>query len=299
MSGSARRPEKGGPIAAVSLTAHRRRNLAIRRQIYHFSSHILGLDSNILDEKMLRKAMDVLELFGPTRSQLGVLEAAELLGRPKSTMSRWLSAMEAAGFLERDVASQRYHLSIRLATLGQLARAATPLQRLARPILRELTDRTGETSDLVILTGADAINVEAVESPRPIKHVGWVGRHIPLHATAAGKCLLAWQPEDRRRELVHPPLKAFTGGTITSVGLLREELARIRAQGYSASMGEFEPDLVGLASPVRDHTGMVVAVITIGAPIGRVPPEALPELTQRVVAAAGALSSAAGYAVPA
>jgi DNA-binding IclR family transcriptional regulator len=246
---------------------------------------------------MLRKAMEVLALFSPTRREIGVLEASELLGRPKSTVSRWLNAMAEAGFLDRDEESRRYRVGIHLAALGELARKSTSLQRLARPALEWLTGATGETSDLVVLTGSEAINVEVVESPRPVKHVGWVGRRLPLHATAAGKCLLAWQPDTEVRSLLRLPLARFTPATITDVDCLLDELARVRELGYSTAWAELEEDLVGVASPVRDHTGSVVGVLTIGAPISRLTREALPQVASQVIAASNSVSRALGYPV--
>jgi DNA-binding IclR family transcriptional regulator len=243
---------------------------------------------------MLDKAMEILELFNQSRTDVGVVEAAELLITPKSTLSRRLAAMEAAGFLERDPSSQRYHLGIRLVTLGHLARQATALQRTALPFLKSLTQATGETSDLVVLRGREAINVEAVESPRPMKHVGWAGRRIPLHATAAGKSLLAWFPEDQVRTLVDLPLEGYTPNTIRSLEGLLAELEGVRSRGYAVSMGEFEEDLVGVAAPVKNHLGQTMGAITIGAPIGRAGEAAMPHLIRSVVDAAQGMSDRVG-----
>lgn len=244
---------------------------------------------------MLQKAMAILSLFSHRRTDLGVVEAAELLGSPKSTVSRRLAAMEAAGLLDRDPRNGRYHLGIRLVTLGHLAREATPLQRMARPVLQRLTEETGETSDLVVLRDREAVNVEAVESPRPMKLVGWAGRRIPLHATAAGKSLLAWRDEAEVRELVRLPLERYTPNTIGSLEALLLELEGIQAQGYSLSLGEFEGDLVGVAAPVMNHLGSVVASVTIGAPASRANGAAMPHLIQTVVDAGRILSGFLGF----
>jgi DNA-binding IclR family transcriptional regulator len=244
---------------------------------------------------MLHKAMEVLSLFSPSRRDLGVVEAAELLKRPKSTVSRWLSAMEDAGFLHRDDDTGRYRVSMLLAALGEHARQATSIQRMARPALQRLTAATGETSDLVVLIGSDAVNVEVVESPRPIMHVGWVGRRLPLHASAAGKSLLAWRSEDDIRALLQLPLTRFTAATVTDLDTLLKELARVRDDGYSVAWAELEDDMVGVASPVRDHRGQVAGALAIGAPISRVPKDALPTVAAHVMEAAQMLSTDLGY----
>ncbi len=247
---------------------------------------------------MLRKAMDVLNLFGGERRELGVLEVAQLLNKPKSTTSRWLSDMEAAGFLERDVASGRYRISMRLAALGELARQSTSVQRIARPALEALTAATGETSNLVVLSGREAVNVEMVESPHPLKHVGWVGRRMPLHATAAGKALIAWLPPKQIRSLIKAPLAAHAKSTITTVTRYLRELETVRARGYAIAVSELEDDLSALAAPVFDHAGAVVGALTISAPITRVPRSALGGVAPTVLNAARTVSAALGYRAP-
>lgn len=244
---------------------------------------------------MLRKAMDVLELFSAARHELGVVETAQILGKSKSTTSRWLSAMEEAGFLERDGAGGRYRLSMRLAALGEVARQSTSLQRLARPALHRLTDATGETSDLVVLTEQEAVNVDVVESPRPVKQVGWLGRRLPLHATAAGKALVAWRSRDEVLRLLPSPLPRFTPSTITDPEALLGELMAVRRRGYSTAVQELEEDLVGVAAPVRDLGGNVVAVLTVGAPVSRVPIARMSEVAEHVVREADSVSRGLGY----
>jgi DNA-binding IclR family transcriptional regulator len=243
---------------------------------------------------MLRNAMAVLGLFAERRREIGVSEAAELLDRPKSTVSRWLAALDDAGFVDRADGAGRYRLGMRLIGLGELARRSTSLQRLARPRLEALAQATGETSNLVILTDGVALNVELVESPRPIKHVGWLGRRLPLHATAAGKALLAWRDPAVVRQHARPPFERFTPATITRAPALGEELARVRRRGYATAWGELEPDLLGLAAPVRDHTGEVIGALTISAPLSRVPRRAERGLAREVMAAAADLTAAMG-----
>jgi DNA-binding IclR family transcriptional regulator len=244
---------------------------------------------------MLRNAMAVLMLYSPERQSLGVMEAAELLDRPKSTVSRWLNALEAAGFLERHGAVGPYGLSMRLAALGELAQQATPLQRVARPALEQLVARTGETANLVVLAGGAAVNVLVAESPRPIKHVGWLGRVLPLHATAAGKALLAWRDATEIRRLLRGPFERLTSNTLTHRDELMRELDRTRRRGYATAWAELEDDLAAVAAPVRGHTGQVLGAIAISAPVSRVPRSALRTLAPAVLAAAAATSAGMGY----
>ncbi len=244
---------------------------------------------------MLENAMDVLNLFTPERREIGVITAAELLGRPKSTISRWMSGMEVAGFLDRDDASGRYRISMRLAAVGEMARRASSLQQTAYASLKRITSAIGETSNLVVMAGGEGTNVEAVESPRPVAHMGAVGRRFPLHASAGGKALLAWRSEAEIRELLPAALERRTANTITDMDRLLENLEGVRARGYSVNWREMEDDLVGIGAPVRDHRGDVIAALSISAPVWRVSREHLDGLAHPIREEAAALSLSLGY----
>jgi len=244
---------------------------------------------------MLRKAMDVLDLFTPKRKELGVTEVADLLRRPKSTVSRWLSGMEEAGFLDRDEGSGRYRVSMRLAAVGEMAKQATSLQQVARPALQRLMAATGETSNLVVLVGQEGVNIEAVESPRPVMHMGSVGRRFPLNASAACKAILAWMEEEEVRALLPRRLPRCTPTTVTDRERFLGELGEVRRQGYAVNWAELEDDLVAVAAPVRDHRGEIVAAVSISAPITRVPRESLPGVGGHVIEAARTLSHDLGW----
>ncbi|HEY2067647.1 MAG TPA: IclR family transcriptional regulator [Gemmatimonadaceae bacterium] len=244
---------------------------------------------------MLRKTMQVLELFAAERRELGVIEVAGELGRPKSTVSRWLAAMERADFLERDSESGRYRVSLRLAALGEVARQTTSLQRSARPYLASLAKQTGETANLTLLVGTEAVNVEAADSPRPVMHVGWIGRRMPLHATASGKVLLAYADEAVVTTVLAGRLKRLTPKTITSGRALRAELARVRTRGYATVWAELEPDLAAVAAPVRNHRDEIIAALAIAGPVSRCERQQLGGLAKHVVEAAEGLSRKMGF----
>ena len=247
---------------------------------------------------MLHQCMEVLRLFSPERTDLGVVEVAELLGKPRSSVSRWMAAMAEAGFLERDAERGRYRISMSLAALGELARRSTSLQQVARGVLEALTRTTGETSNLVVRDGDAAVNVEGVASSRPIRHVGVLGRRLPLHATAAGKALMAWLPPETVGRILSGPREAFTPATLVEPGALEAELETVRREGWAIAWGELEEDLAAAAAPVRDHRGGVVAAVVLSIPTSRVSRESLPELARQVAAGAITVSRGLGWRGP-
>lgn len=218
---------------------------------------------------MLQVAMKVLHLFSGERRDISMAEAALLMGRAPSTVSRWLRSMAAAGFLERDLTSGRYRLGTELVALGRMADRSSPLQRAARGALERLAIATGETTYLGVLEGSVAVLIDGVLSPQPLRRALSIGERVALHATATGKCLLAWKAETVVRRLVSDPLPAATDGSVTSVAQLLADLAAVKKRGFATVRGEWEEGLDSAAAPIRNRRGDVVAALSVGGPSAR------------------------------
>ena len=244
---------------------------------------------------MLAQAMEVLQLFTTTQRELGVADVAKLLGRSKSTVSGWMSAMHEVGLLDRAEGGGPYRLGIRLAAFGNLAKRSTSAQRVATPLLEQLTRRTRETSSLNVLIGSDVVNTVVVESPQPIHSAGGLGIPMPIHATAAGKVLVAWRSPEDVRHLLPLRLDQFTPQTTDDIAVFLDELKVIREQGYAVAAGELALDLFAISAPVRDSTGAVAAAMSIAAPTSRVPQKRVTQLAQDLLEMADAASHALGY----
>ena len=243
---------------------------------------------------MLMRAMEVMELFSARHRELGVADIAKRLGRPKSTVSGWLSAMQQVGFLNR-AGDGPYRLGIQLSGFGELARLSTSMQRVATPLLEQLTRRIRETTSLNVLLGSDVVNSSVAESPQPIRSSGGLGLPMPIHATAAGKVLVAWRTREEIRTLLPVRLEQFTPHTVKDVESLLEELAVIREQGYAIAAGEIAVDLLAMSAPVRDASGEVVAAISVAAPMSHVPDNRMLPLIQDLTETADAVSDGLGY----
>jgi IclR family transcriptional regulator, KDG regulon repressor len=245
---------------------------------------------------MLEQAMEVLRLYHHDRLELRVTEVADLMGRPVSSASRLLRAMQGAGFLERDAESGRYRLGLELVALGDLAQQSSSLQRRARPHLEALTAGTGETSNLVILDGGEGVNADGVQSRQSVGHIGVVGRRLPLHATAAGKALIAWMDSDAREAL--PGWGAFvrfTDATLTTPDAVEAELDAVRCRGWASAEGEMERDLAAVAAPIRNHAEEVVGALVVSGPIFRLTGRRLVAAGMKTKRAAEALSETLGF----
>jgi DNA-binding IclR family transcriptional regulator len=244
---------------------------------------------------MLHQAMDVLRLFGSEELELSMAEVSRRLGRPPSTVSRLLRSMADSGFLDRDPTSGRYSLGWALAPMASLAERSSGLLRIARATLLELAAETQETTYLGVLRGSVAVLTDGVASPRGIRLAFTPGEHLALHATATGKCLLAWRAEADIRRLVGRRLAAPTKGTITDPERLLEALAKVRVRGYATAYLEWEDDLAAAAAPIRDQDGKVLAALSVGGPASRIRREDLEKLGELTRRHALEASAALGF----
>jgi DNA-binding IclR family transcriptional regulator len=244
---------------------------------------------------MLNKANDILSLFSPERPELAVLEVAELLGRPRSSVYRLLARMATAGFLDQDPNTGRYRVGIRLAGLGELARHSTSLQRVAYPELCRLGEVTGESATLMVRSGQEGVTIDVVETYHPLRIPQHLGGRFPLNATAGGKVLLAWQPEADIEEFLRRPLLRCTAATITNPAKLRRELEITRQRGYGLSAGEWFDDVFAVAAPVRDHRSRVLATVAVACPPSRWNTRTIKGIAAACQRAAEAISRAMGH----
>lgn len=246
----------------------------------------------------VERAVAALKLLGDDEPELGVTELARRLHLHKSTISRLMATLEAGGFVQQDPRSGRYRLGLQLATLAARALNQYDLRDVARGALHALAHATDETCTLAVRDGDDAVNIDQALSTNPVKHLGWIGRRLPLHCTAAGKPLLAFAARADVERVLARPLVAYTARTVTDPAALRLEIERIRGDGVALAVEEFEPELSAAGAPVRDHRGEVIATVTASGPTFRVTPDRLAGLAVMVRDAADQLSASLGFRAP-
>jgi DNA-binding IclR family transcriptional regulator len=165
----------------------------------------------------------------------------------------------------------------------------------SRPVCRALAQEVGETVNLAILAGRDALYLDQVAGPAALSPHNWAGQRIPLHATSDGKVLLAYLPEAELADCLTPPLAHFTDRTITDVAEFGGLLAEVRRRGFATAVEELEAGLTAVAAPVRNAEGHVVASISASGPSFRIPAERIGALAASVTRAAAEVSRRLGW----
>jgi DNA-binding IclR family transcriptional regulator len=236
----------------------------------------------------LDRAVLILNAFTVDRAEVGVSEIARETGLTKTTTHRLLSALVEYDIVERTGDGSVYRLGAQILRWAGVAQAHVSLGQLAKSAMFALRDQVGETVGLHVLDGSRHRQVIAqVESRHEIRRTYTeIGQPIPIHLGAPGKLLLAYQDRSVQDEVLASVLPSATPETKINPDELREELARIREQGYSLSIQERIAGVASMSVPVRDHTDQVHTAISVSGPAQRLTPE-------RLVAAVPAAQQAA------
>ncbi len=204
------------------------------------------------------RVLAVLDAFRGNPDRLTLSEVAERSGLPVSTTYRLLAVLTAGGALERGQ-DNRYQVGIWTWELGQ--HAVRELTDVARPFLQDLFEVTRENVHLCVRSGADTLYLQRFYGSKRVPLMARIGGRLPLHATAAGKVLLAFEEKWFRDAYLAGTLERRTAFTITEPARLARELATVRRRGYGVTSEEIRLGSCSVAVPVCGPDGAVVAAI--------------------------------------
>jgi DNA-binding IclR family transcriptional regulator len=214
----------------------------------------------------------VLELFTREKPEWGVTEIAAALGVPKSNAHEIVSSLAAIDLLQR-TGSARYRLGWRIMTMARDLVAADPLQRSAPDALNLVARETGETVHLTIWDGRRAVFIARVLGERGVNQDhAKPGSQIEAHCTASGKVLLAGLPwNDVARRVSRIGLHARTANSIQDMNTLYDQLANVRSMSVALNWQEADDGVAGIAVPIMDADGHVIAALGVSTPFDRMP----------------------------
>lgn len=229
--------------------------------------------------RSVERAADILLLFASDSIELGVTEIARRVGLGKGTVHRLLQSLVSRGLVTYVPTTQTYRLGGRILQLGMVVQQHLPIRTDARPTLIQLRDLTEETATLYLPLGKHQIAVEESVTHLNPKRIPSLGDPRPLHTGASGKVLLAFHSDAFIDDyLAAVPLRAYTAKTITDPVRFREELMKVRAQGYAVSIEELRPGTNGLAFPLLNTHEELLGAVAIAGPSNRWTPERIMEM---------------------
>ncbi len=247
-------------------------------------------------DKTFLKGLILLEAMAKNDKSSGVTELANQLGLHKSNVHRLLQGLVHQGFARRNSETSRYELTMKLWELGARVFNRLDVRQEALPFMKELADETQETVHLSVLNGTDVLYIEKIDSPQPVRAYTIVGGRAPAQCVATGKVMLAWADQEILDQII-PKLAKHTPLSIVSKTELLQEMEAIRAQGYAVNRGEWREQVMGLAAPIYDVSGAVVAAMGISGPSERLTQIQIEKMGQSLIHLTGLISRRLGYYV--
>lgn len=245
----------------------------------------------------LARAFSIMEEIARNRDGIGLAELSKRVGLHNSTTFHLVKTMVSLGYVRQMKDSKRYRIGRPLFALAASALDEVEMVSLATPILEELSRETGESAHFSVRQGDAVVVLARTGGKGAFQLTDRAGAVRPAHCTALGKIMLAaLTPDQLEQFLARAELRAHTPKSITSVDLLRREIAEVQRSGVAIDDGEFDPEVRCAALPVRDFSGQVIGSIGISGPVWRLSIEALQKRARRMRAAADRLSLEFGYA---
>jgi DNA-binding IclR family transcriptional regulator len=220
--------------------------------------------------RSIEKAVALLRAAARAPDGATVTALATQVGMPRATASRLLATLQAQGLVQRMPDSDRYTLGYELGRLGRAVDLDRGLVLATRPVLERLAAEFRETVTLAVPRPGPGYEVICqVDAPRAMRIHDWSVDDQPLHATSTGKLVLAELTVPELDAVLSGGLTRCTAATIATPELLREELARVRHQGWAQMIDELEDGLTSVSMPLRDDRGRMAAAIGITGPTQR------------------------------
>jgi IclR family KDG regulon transcriptional repressor len=213
-------------------------------------------------EQTVQKALNLLEALVRSGQPRRLTELSRQLGLTKPNVYRLLSTLSILGYVKKDPLTSLYSPTLKMWEMGSLLVRDVDLVSVAGPRLRRLCEDARESVQLAVFDAGFAVYVDKVDSPHPLKAMTTIGSRLPATVVSTGKAMLAWLPSEAL-DMAFAHVKRYTPATLMRRKDIEQDLQLTRERGYSVNRGEFRPGVSGIAVPVRDRSGSVVAAIGI------------------------------------
>lgn len=213
----------------------------------------------------MSRAVRIFEAFTADDTTLRVSEIARRTGLHLATASRLVAELVEHGLLAREP-DRRVRIGIRMWELALRASPTLMLRDAAMPFLEDVHEAVGHHVQLGVLDGDEALFIERLSAPGAVISYTRIAGRLPLHASSCGLVLLAHGDRELQERILGDPLRGYTPHTITDARRLRSVLADVRRQGFAFCPGHMHEDALGVAVPVRDTRGTVVATLSVIVP---------------------------------
>lgn len=221
----------------------------------------------------LRKGLEVICAFEDGTPKLTQSALAQRLDLSRAAARRYLMTLTALGYMATD--GKAYWLTPKVMRLGHSYVASSRLPRTVLPTLQKLTEAFGESTNLSVLEGDEAVYICRVNANKMLSTGIEPGTRLPAHTSTGGRMILSYLPESALDAwLKKVTLKAYTPFTVVDKPQLKREILKMRKLGYGLTESQLEMGLRGLSVPLLDGPGHVVGALSVSMSIAAITPAA-------------------------
>lgn len=219
--------------------------------------------------KTLDKFFKIIKLL-ENDNNLRLQDISNMLNINKSTAHRFLKVMLENDLVKKNEDNGRYSLGLRFLNIATKIIDSIDVREIAHPHLIELEKVTGETIHLTTFDGKNIVYIDKIEGDKPIRMYSKIGNIAPIHCTAVGKVILAFQKKEKIDEIIKKvDFIRYTKNTITDEKRFRNCLEETKKRGYTVDDSEYEEAICCIAAPIRDYSKRVNSAVSISAVVSR------------------------------
>jgi DNA-binding IclR family transcriptional regulator len=262
--------------------------------------HVRSTELGEFDEavRSVARALNIIEALSRDE-EMGITDLSRELGLNKATIYRLITTLRLQGYVEQ-AKGDKYKLTFKLFELGSKIVNRLGIRKIAYPYLEELAAITKETVNLGALQENNVCYIDRIESREPLRLGLDIGSRFPAHCTALGRVVLAHlDPAEMNNYLLKAErdgqIQDYTSDSLTDIELIKKELLIVRKQGYAIESEQYFPGIRCVACPIFNHTGKVVAAVSVAGPTVRVTDEFVREVIPLLKKSAGNISVRLGY----
>jgi len=227
----------------------------------------------------LTRGLSILEALARAEGGLTLTDVAQRVVLPPSTAHRLLSTLERMGYVYQAGDLGLWYVGLQAFAVGAGFLANRDFVAQSHVYMRRLMEHSGETTNLAILDGTEAVFIAQVQCREMMRILVKLGSRVPLHASGVGKALFAALPDDQVDALLKVKgLPRITGHTIISPETMWSALKVIRQRGYSFDDEEHAPGTRCVAATIYDEHGEPLCALSIAGPASRLPDERIRQL---------------------
>ncbi|GEN36352.1 MULTISPECIES: IclR family transcriptional regulator [Aneurinibacillus] len=246
----------------------------------------------------VERALRILDLFDEYETELKITDISARMNLHKSTVHSLLKTLQKFRYIEQNMENGKYRLGMKLFERGNFVIHNLDIRSVAKNHLTELSMKTGNTIHLVILDGKEGVYIDKVEGSSATVLYSRIGRRIPIHCSAVGKVLVAFKSQTELAAILKGyEYRLNTANTIANEKDFLTELKKVKDQGFALDNEENEPGVACIAVPIRNHTGEVVAAMSMSQPATRLNSQSMEEAVAMLKEAAQEISVKFGYGI--